>query len=67
MTTISITGCKWCKKDHKDIEFHRMKSKLYDAGFLFTHYTICPDTKYMILITKEEAANAKLEKQDTQP
>jgi len=41
----------------------KMKNTLYDAGEIYTHYAICPDTHYMILIKKEKT-DVRVEEQN---
>ncbi len=61
---IDIKNCSGCKKSHDGLEYHKMKKTLYDTGETYTHYAICPETKRMILIKKEDV-DGRVEKQNS--
>lgn len=65
MKTYDTKKCMHCKKDHTGLELKKMKNALFDTGIIYTHYVICPETGYMIMITKEDA-NSRVEKQNNE-
>lgn len=57
--TLSIEDCARCRGDgHEDLEFHAFLFPVRVEEYVFSHWTICPETGDPILLTMVDPATA---------